>query len=202
MTDVFIDDMKLDFEDTGNDAAVGELITAVEKEIKGLRRFIKEVSADNENKWWALPTLQGAFSKHKVADYKEIRIKTMPFDQFALESHETIHEYVRHITNSIKSCISVVRGKGSYEDAFTNIFEGLIEATKTIDALSTGSRAYNMEIFKEDPALYYAEILKNIEALKGARDADDTVLLTDILEYETIPLLERLEEKLFGRTDS
>ncbi|MBI5237621.1 MAG: hypothetical protein HY887_04280 [Deltaproteobacteria bacterium] len=197
MTDVFIDDMKLDFEDTGNDAAVGELITAVEKEIKGLRRFIKEVSADNESL-----SGRGAFSKQRVSGYKEIRIKTMPFDQFALESHETLHEYVRHITDNIKSCISVVRGKGSYEGAFTNIFEGLIEVTRTMESLSTGSRAYDIEIFKEDPALYYEEILRNIEALKGARDADDTVLLADILEYETIPLLERVEEKLFGRMDS
>ncbi|MBI5811026.1 MAG: hypothetical protein HZB21_07565 [Deltaproteobacteria bacterium] len=197
MTDVFIDDMKLDFEDTENDVTVGELISAIEKDIKAARRFIRDVSADGESL-----SGTGAFSKYKVSGYKEIRIKTTPFGQFALESHETIHEYVRHITDSIKSCISVVRGKGSYEDAFTNIFEGLIEITKTMDALSTGSRAYNIEIFKDDPARYYEEILKNIEALKGARDADDTVLLADILEYETIPLLERMEEKLFGRMDS
>lgn len=191
MTDVFIDDIRIDFEDPGADSTVGELMSVLDTEMKGARRFLKEISIDGERF-----SDRGAVSGRPVSDCVEIKIKTDSFDRFTLEILEMLNEYIKIINVNTDSCVKELRLKGSYEAVFSSIVEGLIEITKTIDALISGAGTFNIRVFEEAPEAYYEEILRVLEALKAARDSGDTVLLADILEYEVAPLLKGMEEKL------
>jgi hypothetical protein len=82
---------------------------------------------------------------------------------------------------------------------FSAIFEGLAEVLKTAVALTRGAGRYRIDLFREDPSVFYKPLMERLEELDSARSAKDTVLMADILEYELVPLITGLEEKAFSR---
>lgn len=192
---VYLDGIMLDFEDKGNGSTIGELIEAVENDLTGARRFVMELWVDGER----LPEWRGStVLKRPLAVYNDFKLKTASMEEVALEGLDLLQEYIRVTRENIPLCVSDLRIGGSRSDAsFSAIFDGLVEIVKTMDALARGGEKYNMDLFKENPAIFYNAILRCLEGMRQAREGGDTVTLADLLEYEVLPFAEEMEERLF-----
>lgn len=196
MPDLYLDEEKLDFEDPGQKSTIGDLVATVEKELVELRRFVMEVWVDGEKlgDWRVSPMLKSPVSVHG-----DFRLITASVETVALEGVDMVQEYIKVIKESISACVQESRARGSGQSHFTNIFEGLIDVVKTMDALTRGGGRYGIDLFRENPANYYKHLLKYLDILSDAKGSGDTVLLADVLEYELKPVLEEMEEKIFYR---
>lgn len=195
MVDVYLDDVKLDFEDRGSGSTIGELIEAVERDLTGHRRFVMELWVDGERQ----PEWRGSqMLKRPLSTHSDFKLKTASMEEVALEGLDLVQEYIRVTRENIALCAGDIRVGAKTADAvFASIFDSLVEIVKTIDALARGGEKYRMDLFKENPASYFSPIIRCLEALKDAKEAGDTVTVADILEYELQPFLEEMEEKLF-----
>jgi len=195
MVDVYLDGSRLEFEDAGNDSTIGDLISAVERDLTCHRRFVMELWVDGHRlpEWREGVVLSKPLSGH--SDYK---LNTASMEEVALEGLDLLQEYIRLTKDNVPLCAGALRSGGANADAaFASIFEGLVEIVRTADALARSGEKYNMDLFTENPAVFFGPILKSLEDIKDAKDAGDTVLLADLLEYELLPFLDEMEEKLF-----
>ncbi len=192
MTDVYIDGIKLDFEDTAGDSTLGNLILEVEKELKGIRRYVNLLSIDGESieDWRA-----GAVLKKAIHASAEVKLQTASFDEVALEGLDTLREYAAVIKENISSCVSSLRRGSPAGDGFSSVVEGVVEVIKTVEGLLRGGM-YGVELFRKDPGGCCAAMIEVLESLKEAGQARDCVTMADILEYELAPLVKELEETL------
>lgn len=195
MVDVYLDGSRLDFEDTGSSSTIGDLIEAVERDLTCHRRFVMELWVDGEK----LPEWRGSVVLSKpLSGHTDYKLNTASMEEVALEGLDLLQEYIRHTRENVPICADALRvGGGGAEAAFASIFDGLVEIVRTADALAKGGEKYNMDLFTENPAVFFGPIVKCLEEIKDAKEGGDTVLLADLLEYELQPFLERMEEKLF-----
>lgn len=193
MPDVYLDGIKIEFEDSG-DASIWELVAALEKELTGLKRFILGLSIDGRQieNWRQCDVLREPISSHQ--DYN---IKTGSVETVALEGLSLLQEYFGIIKKDIEVCSHALRLGGDAAQPFTAVFEGIIEAVRTMDALRQGAVAEGIDLFRENPQVFYDPLISNLERLKETRASGDDVYLADILEYELLPLIEKIEERLF-----
>lgn len=197
MTRVYLDNMKIDYEDTGKDSTIQELVSALDRELGSLRRFILEISLDGTDAphGWRSGELPGK----RLSECVEIRLTSASVDDMAKEGLDTVREYINVIGETIEACVKDLRiGSGpAAEAAFSSVFEGVIEVVKTIDALSQGTLRYNMKIFRKKPEEYFGPLHRKLETITNIKKTGDTVLLADVLEYELKPLLEEIREEVF-----
>ncbi len=196
MPEVTLDGEKLDFDDSENDSTVGELLKAVEKELKPLRRFIQDIRLDGQPapEWRTAAGLRSLIYK-----FSEISIETGSVEAAALEGLDTVEGYIKVIKEEINACVRDSRvGNPEAEKRFNSLFEGLVEVVKTIEALSGCADAFDIKLFRENPENFYLPLLKNLEALKDARNSGDPVLVADMLEYELTPFLDGMESRIFS----
>lgn len=196
-TDIYLDGEKLEYEDTKGDATLKELVEVLEKELHGVRRCITEIWVNGENvAEWMSESVLGK----RISEHSELKLKTVQVEALALEGIDMLHEYIRFIKENISSCSADLRmGRPSAESLLSAIFDGLVEVLKTAVALTRGASRYRIDLFREDPAVFYKPLMERLEELDSARSARDTVLMADILEYELVPLITGMEEKAFSR---
>ncbi|MBI5587671.1 MAG: hypothetical protein HY889_04810 [Deltaproteobacteria bacterium] len=197
MTDIYLDGKKLDVEDAEGTSTVKELVDALEKELLELRLCIMDMRVNGErlSEWRNDPIL------HKpISEYSDFRFTTVQVEVLAHGGVETLREYIRFIQDNIPACSTDLRmGRKSAEGLFASVFEGLIEVLKTMDALTKGVGRYDIDLFKQTPAVYCKSLMERLEELNSARSSNDMVLMADILEYELAPLITEMEEKVFRR---
>ncbi|MFQ5479851.1 MAG: hypothetical protein ACE5DW_01070 [Thermodesulfobacteriota bacterium] len=200
ITEIYLDDARLDFSGVKVSSTVGDLVDAVESDLKPLRRFIMELWVDGRNEG-ALWKDASAINK-PLKSYGELRLFTSGIDHVVLQGIYTVGEYITFICELAMNMTGALRrGSGEIDNYLGAIIESTGEMVRTMDALYKCGLAYSIDVFKENPLTYYEDILRNMSALKDARLALDNVLLADILEYELTPLLKEMEEKVFSRGD-
>jgi len=196
MPKVYLDNMQIDYEDTGKDSTIRELVSALDKELGSLKRFIFEIAVDGTDAphgWRG-----GEVSGRKLSECAEIRLTTTSVEDMAIVGLDTVREYINVIGETIEACVKDLRiGSPSAEAAFSTVFEGVIEVVKTMDALSQGTVRYNMKLFKKKPEEYFSPLHQKLETITNVKKSGDTVLLADVLEYELKPLLEEIKEEVF-----
>lgn len=195
MPEVYLDGIKLDFEDRSRSSTVGELVDAIESDLTGLRRFVMELWIDGQElREWRGDTVL----KKPISGFSDFNLRTASMEEVALEGLSLAQEYIKVTKDSICACSQDIRiGKPGTDAGYASIFESLVEIVKTIDALARGGERYGMDLFKENPSAYYSPILKCLEAMRDARESGDSVTLADLLEYELLPFLEEMDENLF-----
>ncbi len=192
MADIYLNGIRLDFEDTGNDSTVGDLVTAVEKDLKGSKACITAVSVDGApiGDYRLDPVL-----KRGLSGCREVRLSASTFEASALEGVDILKEYIKVTRENIASCVHEIRLGGG--GGFNPILQALVEIIKTMNALFMWDRKHNLSIFKENPEQYYAPLLKHLESVNSASETGDMVSIADILEYEIAPVMEGMEKDLW-----
>jgi len=181
MTSVYIDGMSLDFEDSEGNSTLGDLVGAVEQEIKSIRRFVDGVSVDGE----AMPDWRAAQGMSRpLVGLAEIKLLTASFDEVASDGVVTLMEYSAVIKENIDACSGSLRTGAPAGAEFTSIVEGVIEVVKTMEMLARGGGAYGVAFFSNDPAACCAALLDCLDGLREAGARADSVSMADILEYE------------------
>jgi hypothetical protein len=195
MTEIYLDDARLDYEDTEEDSTVGELIVAVEGQLRGLRRFVLELSIDGEKRddWRG-----SALLEKKLARFEELKFVSASVETVALEGIDVLQQYMKVIAENIAECVKGIRLGGDVDEPLlTSVTGGMSEVVKTMNALTKGGGSYNMDLFREDPANFYKPVLDCLEAMQEARLSGDSVLLADVLEHELAPLIDEISSKIF-----
>lgn len=195
MVDIYLNGVRLDFEDTGNDSTVGDLVTAVEKDLRGSKACITSVSIDGApvGDFRLDPALQRGLS-----EFSEVRLFAATFEASALEGINVLKEYIKVTGENIASCVHEIRLGDAGEEGFNSVLQALVEIIKTMNALFMWDSKHRLSIFKENPEQYYSLLLKRLESVNAARDTGDTVSIADILEYEIAPVLEGMKKGLFN----
>lgn len=191
MTSVYIDGMSLDFEDREGNSTLGDLVGAIEQEIKPIRRYVDGVCVDGEPLAdWRVPQGLGK----PLVGFGEVKLRTASFDEVASEGVHTLREYSAVIRKNSEACANSLRMGGPAGAEFASIVEGVIEVVKTIEMLARGGRAYGVAIFNQDPSHCCSALLGSLEALREAGAKTDSVLMADILEYELTGALAEVEQ--------
>lgn len=195
LTCIFLDGVRLDYEDTERDATLGNLVKAIEDEMISAKRIVSGLEVDGEGRAdWRVDELMAA----NLSDFKELKLITASFEEFASRAVSTLQEYILVMKENVKASVSVLRrGEGYKPELFLSIIEGISQIMNSVDELSRGMAVLDVNTFKENPSVYYAPLLKNMEELEQARTGGDTLLIADILEYEILPILGDMDEKLF-----
>ncbi|OGQ05038.1 MAG: hypothetical protein A2W38_03475 [Deltaproteobacteria bacterium RBG_19FT_COMBO_58_16] len=194
MTSVYIDGMGLDFEDSDGNSTLGDLVGAIENDIKGIRRYVDGVCVDGEPlTGWRAP--QGL--RRPLVGLGEVKLQTASFDEVAADGVNTLREYTAVIKQNIEACASSLRRGGPAGPEFSSVVEGVIEVVKTIEMLARGGGAYGVALFSQDPAPCCSSLLDSLEALREAACTADSVSMADILEYELTGALAEVERITF-----
>lgn len=195
MTEVYLDGVRLEFEDRGNRSTIKDLIETIEKDLANLRRFVMELWIDGEmlQEWRSSTVLN-----RPLSIYADFKLKTASMEEVALEGLDLVQEYIKVTKENIDACINDLRvGNGRADALLSSVFDGFVEIVKTLDALARGGEKYRMDLFKENPGAYFNPVIRGLEALREAMEGRDSVAAADILEYELRPLVEEMEENLF-----
>jgi hypothetical protein len=195
MTEVYLDDIKLDYEDTEKDSTVGDFVAEIEKELKSHRSFIFELRVEGELRedWRGSPLLE-----EKLINFKELRITSVSIESVALKGLDILQQSFELMAENIVKCVQSVRQSGNLDNPLiTSVTGGLTEAVKTMNELRKGAGGYDMALFRQDPANFYKPVLDCLEAINEARGSGDSVLLADVFEHELAPLVDGILSALF-----
>lgn len=195
MTQVYLDGVRLEFEDRGNRSTIKELIETIENDLANLRRFVMELWIDGEmlQEWRGSTVLN-----RPLSIYTDFKLKTASMEEVALEGLDLVQEYIKVTRENVDACIADLRiGNGRADALLSSVFDGFVEIVKTLDALARGGEKYSMDLFKENPGIYFNPIIRGLEAIREAREGRDSVAAADILEYELKPIIEDMDESLF-----
>ncbi|GEM_PF-2447467 len=192
---IYLDGTLLDYEDTDRDATVGDLVEAVEKEIRGMKRLIRDMWADGRKvEHWRITDLPAK----PLSEFEELKLLTDSYEAFGAHAVDTIQEYIGVIKTNIDTVVKMIRlGEGAVEEYLASIFDGLKEVSGTLNELSRYALSQSMDIFKEPPTGLYEPLLKHLEVLEDARSSGDPLLVADTLEYELRPFIEDMDKRLF-----
>jgi hypothetical protein len=195
LTCIYLDGVRLDYEDTEDDATLGSLVKAIEDKMISSKRILSGLLVEGEEKveWRTDEMLSTNLSK-----FKELKLESSSFEEFASRAISTLQEYIKVMLENIKASVTVLRrGETNSPELFLSILEGIAQIMSSVDELSRGMTILDVNTFKEDPSVYYAPLLKHMEALEEARAGGDSLLIADIMEYEILPILSDMDEKLF-----
>ncbi len=197
MTEVYVDGVKLDFEDTENNSTIAELVAAVEKELTGIRRYVDALFIDGqavEDEGLTEGWRGSARMSMPICEAAAIKLQTAGLDEMALKGLETIKEHAGVICTNIRVCADSLRRGLPVGEGVASIVESSVEVVKTAEALSKAAASYGLELFRSDPSQCCRSLIEKLDSLSAAASNGDHVALADILEYELAPLLEGMEE--------
>jgi len=199
MAEVYLDGNRIDFVDDRNDATIGELMAAIETELKDHRRFVFELWVDGEK---VEKTSDDDLLSSPISLFSDFEFKTVSIESLALEGVDTVQEYLRVIRENLDDCVEEMRRGGpNVEVLLRAITEGIVEVIKTTDALLKGVEKYSIELFRENPARYYKSLLKFLDTITDAANTGDSIMVSDTLAYELKPLIEEIESTIFYKAD-
>ncbi len=196
MTEIYLNETKLDFTDKDKNANISDLIKELEKELHKQKQIISSVEIDGIkiSEWHSKEIGESLLSEKNL-----IKIQTTTMNEFFLSSLEHSREYLDVIKTNTGNIVKWLRSGAEEFGQFilAKMLDDINEWIKTVSSLNKMAVSEGISLFKEDPSKYYSLILKNMEEIKNAQDNQDMVLLGDILEYEVVPLLEKIGNEMF-----
>ncbi|MBE9531906.1 MAG: hypothetical protein IME98_03780 [Proteobacteria bacterium] len=195
MTELYIDDNKIEYEDTDNNSTVGDFIREVEKELFDVKQLIigVEVDGDPAEDIYARELLDSP-----VAEHKEVRLSTAPLKVLLDEGIKVCNQYIPHIKGAIGVIIETLRA-GKNDESFSlmpGLFDALNEFVRTLAVINSNVVRFNLPLFKEPPTETYEGLVAHLGEMLTARDSGDLILVGDLLEYEITPIIIKLEKLL------
>lgn len=199
MTEIYLDETKLDFTDEDKKATIFDLVKELEKELHKEKQIVASIEIDGKeiSDWHSKEIAELLLSEKNI-----IKVHTSTMNEFFLSSLEHSKEYLNTIKSNVKNIVQRLRA-GNEEFAqfiLAKAMDDIKEWVKTVCSVNKGAASNGIILFKQDPAKYYSLILKNMEEIKKAQDNQDMVLLGDLLEYEVLPLLEEIGKEMFGES--
>lgn len=194
MPDVYLDGAVLDLS-YGPQTSVGELVFGIEKELAVLKRFIMGLSIDGcvIDDWRDCPQLQEPLASRKNCSFVSASFESAAFDGICV-----LQEYIGQLKeNAMAGARAYRTGSPGASVIFSSVFDGLMEAVKTMDAVSGAGNGQYAAIFRQDPREHYAQMLLILEEMNDANASGDAILMADLLEHELAPFLSTLEKKVF-----
>ncbi|MBE9529352.1 MAG: hypothetical protein IME99_08955 [Proteobacteria bacterium] len=200
MTDIYLDNSKIDFEDTERDATVGELLTEIDSELKAGRRFVTKLLIDGEEQ---TDFRSDSVTSQLILGCKELKLFSDTVEAIALNGVDVIERYLNVVLENIDQSVKAFRAGGAEVGASSVIvIDGMTEIAKTMHELTKGGQNYDITVFRADPTPYYERILESLEALNKAKDSMDSILMADTLEYELRELVVEMLGALFTEKGS
>lgn len=191
MTEVFLNDDKLELEDKQGNSTVGNLISAVEVELAAIDHIILDLKADGESKLeWRVPE----FLDSSLGDLSELRIMTAPFDALMIQGLTTCRDFVDHLKDTLGDAVAKIR-EGREEEGFESLaefFSATSSLIETINALYSASEQKGKALLSEPPVKYFEQLAKQLDELQQAQQLKDMVLVADLLEYEFLPIFDSI----------
>lgn len=195
MTELYIDDNLIEYEDTDNNSTIGDFLKEVESQIFDVKQLIVAVEVDGTP---ALDIHSKELLSSPVGEHKEIKLSTAPLKILLDEGIKVCNQYIPHIKGGVAVIIETLRA-GKTEDAFKltpGLFDSLNEFVGTLAVINSNVNLFDLTLFKESPVEYYESLVSNLTEVLTAKDADDIILVGDLLEYEIMPIIISLEKIL------
>ncbi len=194
MPDVYLDGAVLDLS-YGPQTSVGELVSGIERELAALDRFIAALTIDGclLEDWRQSPRLREPLAERKNCSFISASVESAAFDGLCV-----LQEYIGQLKeNAISGARAYRTGSQGAEAIFSSVFDGLMEAVKTMDAVSGFEKGRYAGIFRQDPRGHYGQMLLILEELNDANASGDAIHMADLLEHELAPFLCALEKDIF-----
>ena len=196
MTDIFLNHVSVDFEIEGDSTDLGSCIKAFESELNSCGHVITGIGVDGEevSEW-----RDGDFQKRPLSEVNELQILASTREELILLGFESCLECIKEIGSELGTALGRYRDDEYREasDALSKALNFANELVMVYDAISV-----NMQVVPEPPPGFVA-LVDNLGALAGlfegikeASDSGDVIAITDLIEYEAIPLVALLEEEL------
>lgn len=198
MTELYIDDNIIDYEDTDNNSTIGDFIKEVESQLFDVKQLIVGVEVDGSP---AVDIHSDKLLASFVAGHKEIRLSTVPLKLLLDEGIKVCNQYIPHIKGAALVIIESLRA-GKSDEALkltTGLFDALNEFINTLALINANVIRFNLPLFKESPVEYFEALVSHLGEMLVARDSGELVLVGDLLEQEIMPIIIALETLL---TDS
>ena len=195
MTNLYIDDNLIEFEDTDNNSTIGDLLKEVEGQLFDVKQLIVGLDIDGTS---ASDMHSDELLASPVAGYKEIRLSTAPLKALLDQGIKVCNQYIPHIKGATAVIIETLRA-GKNDEAFKlmpGLFDALSEFVGTLALINTNILRFNLQLFKESPAQHYEGLVSHLGKMLSARDSGDLILVGDLLEYEIMPIIIALEKLL------
>lgn len=194
MPDVYLDGVVLDLS-YGPQTSVGELVFGIERELAALERFIAALTIDGcvIEDWRHSPRLREPLAERENCSFTSASIESAAFDGLCV-----LQEYVGQLKDNAMAGARAYRtGNPGASVIFSSVFDGLMEAVKTMDAVSGFEKGKYAGIFRQDPREHYGQMLLILEEMNDANASGDAILMADLLEHELAPFLSTLEKNVF-----
>ena len=195
MTELYIDDNKIDYEDTDGNSTIGDFVREVEKELFDVKQLIVGIEVDGNPKddIYAPELLISP-----VANHKEVRLATAPLKVLLDEGIKLCNQYIPHIKGGIAKIVEALRaGKNDQVEALVpGLFDALNEFVRTLAIINSNVLRFELPLFKASPAEHYEALVGHLSELLTAKEAGDLILVGDLLDYEITPIIISLEELL------
>ena len=199
MTELYIDDNKIEYEDTDNNSTIGDFIKEVENQLTEVKQLIVGIEVDGNVKE---DMHSHDLLNTPVAEHTEIRLSTAPLKALLEIGIDTCNEYIPHIKGAINVITEALR-MGNNEQVhklMPGLFDSLNELVRTLALINSNVVRYNLDIFKDSPTAYYDALVKHLGEMLSASDSGDLILVGDLLDYEILPIVDALE-KLLAEAD-
>lgn len=195
MTDLYIDDNKIEYEDTEDNSTIGDFVKEVEGQLFDVKQLIVGIEVDGSH---ADDIHSPELLESPVGDHKEVRLSTVPLKLLLDEGIKVCNQYIPHIKGAISVIIEVLRaGKSDEATKLTaGLFDALNEFVKTLAVINSNVIRFNLPLFKESPTEYYEGLIDHLSEMLKARDSGDIILVGDLLDYEIMPIILSLEKVL------
>ncbi len=195
MTQIFLNHVKVDFEIEGDDTDVGSCIKAFEDELNSCAHIITSICVDGEEvtDWREKP-----FQSKLLVEVNELKILASTREELVLVGFGSCLQLIHFICSDLNLALNRYRDEeyGEATEALSRALNSSHDLMKTYDAISV-----NIRLSVTPPG--FTGLVESLETLvgifedtKAALDSGDVIAITDLIEYEAIPLVELVGEEL------
>lgn len=193
MPEVYLDGVRLDFKDTDGAATIGDMVEAIEREIKPLRRFVgsmREGALPVED-WRKTESLS-----RRLSDVAEIRFATVFFDALSTEGVETLREYIRILMGLMESAARGLDNGAGPAAEIKALTDGAAEVISTLSALARGASVFGETLFSRDPGPACQTLAAGLKGVSNALSGGKAGAAAAMLRDNIAPALSELERTL------
>ncbi len=194
MTEIFLNNVKVDFEIEGETDA-GSCIKAFEEELNSCGHVITRIIADGEevSQW-----RDRDFQIKPLAEINELQILASTREELLLLGFESCLGCIQCIGGDLNLALTRYR-----EDEYREATEALSKAFNSASELMMTYEAISVNLQASEPPPGFPDLVESLgalvslfEGIKEAVDSGDVIAITDLIEYEAIPLVVHVGEEL------
>lgn len=198
--EIFLDNQP--YPTSGPPPTIEALIAEIRGQISPHQRMVVSVSADEQ-----LVTTEAltALLRQSPADYRRLDVVTCSISDLALQSLEAAGAILQAARTEQSRVIDLL-ARGQVQPAIDSLGECIRGWTTVHDTLVKTIQLLDLNIDQltcgaDTAAVVLTEISKCFNELKDCLTANDYVLLSDLLEHEITPVLDRWERLLGAVAD-